>query len=74
MTTISTWVLVLFLSNGQVGWQERAFSDCQIRAAAITAGVPQFVDMPDGRRIQIKRAQCLPRGEAMRRYFGGASV
>lgn len=74
MTAISTWVLVLFLANGQIGRQERAFSDCQLLAAAITAGVPQFVDMPDGRRILITHAQCLPEDEAMRRYFGGASI
>jgi hypothetical protein len=69
ISTITTWVLVIFLANGRVGWQAREYKDCQMRAAAIAAGVPQFVEFKDGGRVQIKSARCLPADEAMRRYF-----
>jgi hypothetical protein len=74
MTAAATWFLILFLANGEVGWQVRTYADCQVRAMAITAGLPQYVDKPDGSHVRITRAQCLSRDEALRRYFGVTSA
>lgn len=72
--TGTTWVIVLFLANGRIGWQPREYADCQVRAAAINSGIPQYVDFKDGGRVLIKRARCIPSEDAKRLYFRGPEV